>query len=498
MPCDLLQGCAKTYCCNPLRQPIDDHVLAPYVIITVKGQGNTITVGNKSNPARNNHAVVKSFKYGSTAGDGGGGLKMDVEIADEAGGSFATFISKIISIQDFQKITDSFWINAKWGWIGAKCPGDNIYPATEHTMGLKKVTCNFQHGLLKFTLEGIDVTATAFEAAADRNHGTDNNPIPLKQAIIDLCNTHKTDVFFWKPHTHQTWEFLDPATKDGKGDPNRPKGVWRENSQNFIQTIMNWCAPYTTTDKKGITPSFNSKRKPGTREQLILWEGFAGRCDEIVNPCDPITNLGTYVVNGGKRSPVISFNPQWDWHFGNINQSGGDSSKVANQQKQESGIPNCFFGGPQEVQRGLPTFNPVTDDAVRVYGTKRALIDTQDAVAQQARANISTTAIKAELKIQGNPFFADPINLTGKFCSVIVINPFHIQSGVGGGICGDWLQAEPCNSILSNRAYLVMGSYHEIKEGSYTTTLKLHLPAPGVDIGVGLPLGGDPLAPKIN
>jgi hypothetical protein len=364
----------------------------------------------------------------------------------------------------------------------------------EKYLDLSKIAATFTHGLMKFTLEGIDVTAQASEGAIDKSYGTDKDPMPLKTAINLLCVKHSVKVYFWRPNTKEEWEFGDP-NKGGKGDKNYPKGVWRENSQNLIQTIMNWIAPYKTDKDKGVTPSFNSKRPPGSQEELILWEGFAPRCGEIVDPCDPKVTIGTYIVNGSKFSPVISFNPTFNWHFGAINQSGGASSQVSNQQKPEQGIPNCDFGKPDHVQKGNPTFNPVTDDAIRIYGTKRALTATQNSQAEHARANISANSISAELKVQGDPLLADPIFLTGKFCSVIFINPFHIQKT---STCGDWLQAEPCNSMLSNRAWIVLGSYHEIREGSYTTTIKLQLPAPGVDISVGEPLGADPKGGKIN
>ncbi|MFX8961275.1 hypothetical protein ABTN21_19265, partial [Acinetobacter baumannii] len=74
-----------------------------------------------SQPARRNHAVVKSLKYGHTAGNGGGGFACEGEIADEAGGSFATFIDSVISVQDFGRIRNQNWIHIKWGWIETNC-----------------------------------------------------------------------------------------------------------------------------------------------------------------------------------------------------------------------------------------------------------------------------------------------------------------------------------------------------------------------------------------
>src|SRR6185437_8328740 len=97
-------------------------------------------------------------------------------------------------------------------------------------------------------------------------------------------------------------------------------------------------------------------------------------------------------------------------------------------------------------------------------------------------------SITAELKIQGNPAFADPILFTQRTISIIVINPFHIKRGIDNE-CGDWLQAETCNKVLSNKRWWVTGVVEDIREGSYTTTLKVRLDAPGVDVSFGEPLG---------
>jgi hypothetical protein len=139
----------------------------------------------------------------------------------------------------------------------------------------------------------------------------------------------------------------------------------------------------------------------------------------------------------------------------------------------------------------MDTYATQTDDATYINGPKNAMTILQQGQAANTRANVSFNSIEAELKIQGDPTFADPIFTVGKTLALLVINPFHVDDS-GGGSCGDWTQAETCNAVLSNKNWIIMGSHHEIKEGSYTTIIKVRLPAPGADISVGQPLGADP------
>jgi hypothetical protein len=99
--------------------------------------------------------------------------------------------------------------------------------------------------------------------------------------------------------------------------------------------------------------------------------------------------------------------------------------------------------------------------------------------------------ITADLRILGDPRaqFVYMDRWMGQSVSIVAINPFHIAGGGNGG-CGDWLAKPMCNQILSNKSWKVHAVNHSIKEGSYTTTLKLFLEAPGIQIGHDDPLGG--------
>ena len=106
MSCDLLQGCSR-FCCEPIRKLVNTEIMSPFIEITMIKGSNKITVGNESMPSRRNHAAVKSLKFGHGAGGGSGGLAAVVEITDEAGGNFATFIDHVASILNPKKIDEN-------------------------------------------------------------------------------------------------------------------------------------------------------------------------------------------------------------------------------------------------------------------------------------------------------------------------------------------------------------------------------------------------------
>lgn len=493
MSCDLLQGCS-TFCCEPIRELINTEIMSPFITLTVSGSAGTITVGNKSQPTRfdnngnqengYNHAAVKSLKFGHASG-----LEMEVEVTDEAGGSFATFINSVMSQQNFKKLRESNWMNVTWGWIESSCDGtDKTIRQTSHTMSLLSMEFSYQHGLMKFNLKGADLSKPAFESETNVTYGTDDYPLPIKQAIEKICEEYSCNVKFLRVDG-STWEFGDPAENGGDGNPNAYKGSFKAHGEDFIQAILRWIIPYKTDRGKGIVPAFNSKLPPGEHLELILWESETSECDQ---PYSCKYSIGTYIVNGGKNSPVISFQPSIKYTFAALGKSGGNSSEYNGEQRQETGDKNCNYGDSGNVNQGMRSYNVASsNDALNIYGTKLVLKETMDAQATHAKANESYKPITAELKIQGDPFLADPIALRARTVALVVINPYHIQKNSLED-CGDWLQAESCNMVLSNRNWLINGSSHEIKEGSYTTTLKLYLAAPGVDISIGQPIGNDP------
>jgi len=498
--CDFLQGCSR-FCCEPVREVIDSDLNAPFIELTVAGEAGTITVGNKSQPHRNNHAIVKSLKYGHSAGGGGGGLALEVEVCDESGGSFATFINSLITSINLSHIRTCNWMRAKWGWIETTCNGpERVNRFTVHTLQMNSIEFQYKHGLMTFNLKGTDLTDTCFETATSVAFGTAEAPIPLKRAIDEICRMYQTRVSFRRVgvDSDDAWNFgTSGSGGGGAGDPNQPMGHWQSHGENFIQAIMRWIKNYTTTNGLGITPSFSSTGPPGDHNELILWEAFTPRCDALESNCPP-NSIGTYIVNGGKKSPVISFQPNLKWTFAALSEAGGASGTTTAGTSSAVGDPACHFDSPGTgIDGGMRSYNVVTEDAISSYGTRTALPSVLAAESANARANMTFGPVEGELKIQGDPLLADPVFMVGKHCALVVINPYHHQD-VGGGECGDWLQAETCNAVLSNRRWMVLGSSHEIKEGSYTTTLKLKLDMANTQLNRGAPFGGDTEGFRIN
>lgn len=91
------------------------------------------------------------------------------------------------------------------------------------------------------------------------------------------------------------------------------------------------------------------------------------------------------------------------------------------------------------------------------------------------------------MKIQGNPFYGDALALVGRSVSILFINPYYFGDPEGP----TWLQTSNCNTMLSNKRYMIKNINHNISIGSYTTTLKLLLALPNTDMDFDSTLGGN-------
>jgi hypothetical protein len=97
--------------------------------------------------------------------------------------------------------------------------------------------------------------------------------------------------------------------------------------------------------------------------------------------------------------------------------------------------------------------------------------------------------MEGELRVQGDPSLGGPRKTFGRTVSLVFINPFHVMPNGRG--CGDWLANPVCNCVYSNKAWWVKAIDHSIREGSYVTTIKVALMAPGSDVNDNEPFGGN-------
>jgi len=461
-----LVGCASNYSCGRLKTAIDGDSVSPYVKLFFGDPNNPdITVGNESSSKFDHTAAVKSFDIGSS-----NGLGFKAEIIDSQGGAFHLFIDKLNKCMS--KASNEYKMGAEWGWTVSDCGGGSRLIRSPKILMIP-LNCEtlFADGKVKFIIDGSDMMQHVFTARHDVIKGDDDNRMFLRDAIEQLAQDSepKFNVKFIKRSKDGT----ESPLKFKEGGVNGPKDIWSCDGQNKLATIQKWIEPFLTNDDKGIVPLWDSREEKPT---IIFLQDPAPADGEGSDPCS--SSLGTYIVNGGSCSPVIRFTPKFNWlaAFAGLS-SGGNAGGAATGEstKKEKNL--------QTEETGIQQSIPITSAAWNVFGPNKAVSETEKAQNAQDKANSALnpglSPIEAELVVQGDPSeeLVHSILSIGKKVSLVVVNPFHI---LGTGGCGDWLAQPGCNQILSNKNWDVMGLSHSIKEGSYTTTIKIRLVTSGI------------------
>jgi len=488
-------SCISEYMCTEEVHPIDGAVYTPYVELTVGGKVVLLT-GNRSSTEVDNHAAIQSFQYGTTMGQGGCGIK--VEIIDEGGVLYKNIVKGLNAdiTKALSAVTGVNSCKAKFGWVVKRCDGstDLITNESYNCDGVgggelwflpKNIQTTFDNGIIKFIFEAQDIFVRSFDARLEKAIGDESNKVPLKTALRDLFTTKdpESNVPEFK-NKDKTGEF-DFANSDG--GPDGPKSVWAPEQESNVACARKWLNNVKTKDGLGV---------------LIVWDPCKKKIifqEDPVNKkcCDTNLNIGTFIVNGGNRSPVLSFAPQVEWPLGANAGSGGtpagsssgNSGKDVKSKEMEP-IQNTGSQTSQNIPNDQDLWR-IPDD----QGEK-----TMENFSIQNEANKPweqmIKPIEAELKIFGNPKYVNPIFYTGRFMSIVVIDPYYFegggdlgQAGIDGGSC-TWIQEPDCNPILSNKRWMILGVDHQINMGSYVTTFKVRLDVPNVNIPAGEPIGG--------
>lgn len=486
-----LAGCIVDYKCGTLRVPDgnaapDGDVMAPFVVAKFKGSGGetTITVGNESAPDFDHHAVITSFEYGASDG-----LEGSLEIIDEQGGAFNEFVDAIVKCLNKENDPNST-VLMSWGWIAQNCRGGLQKFGGDFTakMKLQGLEVTFAEGKVKYNINLLDLGQLVFTSKEDDIWGTDKAKMPLKQAIRRLGVKRAPTMkfrFFRKGvggRRDSTWNFKDFPKPDG------PVCVWDTDNENKLNTIMKWIEPFQTDKGKGVFITASTSEA----DTFILWEDTKPKPGEAES-CVASQSIGTFLVNAGRCSNVLEFSPKISWPqaFARLATGGGtEGAGGSGSQKQKKDEGSKDQGEQTGSQEGL-TMNRYAWDC---HGPKNAIKKLEESQKLHHRAGagaMGIESIEAELKLVGIPFaeFVKLVLIKGRWASIVVINPFHIFGTTNGG-CGEWLAKPGCNKILSNKKWLVLGVNHQISAGQYTTTLKVKLPVPGIDLLPNEPLGG--------
>lgn len=477
--------CLATYNCfgSPEKPQPRSANLTPFVRLGFGGESREITTGNNSS-LPDNRAVIKSMDYGFS--DGGVGITL--EIIDQDGSDFKNFVKRLSKTLAYNKDRDLMFV--EFGWIRQDCYGLITVNTTNNHGGTlsflpKAAETTHEGSIVKIKLTGTDLFDRIAEQRIERNLGTEDNKITLKDAIRKLFREnepHIDKIEFRKAIGGNTdcgeeWGFkVDDGGCDG------PKAVWSTEQQNALAVCRRWLSPFTTRDGKGVVIQWNP-----TDFNLVLLEDPTPAKDEKFDCCT--NNLGTFIVNGGDCSNVISFTPTINWTLAYNSASGGGGAAGATattvksqdnkEDKEKSGVQTTIV-----ADNNATMYRPADQIPVKIATAERAH-------SKACRIHELPSSINAELKIQGDPSFAFPIGnsgVIGKNITIIVISPFYITKTDSG--C-DWLAQPVCHPVLSNKNWTIIGMNHQIADGSYTTTLKVVLATPNNDLDRTKVLGGD-------
>lgn len=492
MPDGCLAGCILDYYCAPLHRPgpagKQAESFAPLVEVIIGGDGNnSITVGNKSFPSSPHTAVIKSYEVGWIDT-----ISMSVEILDEAGGRFGAIVDSLRKCAIVGKGTK---LKHRFGWTLTNCENSKMEPIWSPWIEseMAEFDVNYSEGKIKYLIKCANLNVIYEDMREDKNYGEDDKKVTIEQAIERLCGEPpEIRVQYCWVEPDGQWKCGKFKWKNVEGDV---KSTWQADNQNRIATITKWLEPFRVDDGspkgKGIIVIFDTL----VPDSLILLR------DPTLDPKEgrfcQASSLGTFIVNGGKCSSVIEFSPTFNWIKGlaNFNAGGGTSGPAntnSNFEEDEKTPSQEQDHGPTA---GLQQQVTITHQAWEVYGPKNAYKETMISHQCHAKANrvteVNVAPITAELKILGDPRpqFVDHRLWREKPISIVAINPFHIKGDFNNG-CGEWLAEPQCNKWLSNKSWMVMGINHSVKEGSYTTTLKVRLAAPGIENANQDPMGG--------
>lgn len=534
---NFLRGCVKNSCPenddNRIVLPAPGETLAPFVIVTFdsvdeKGRPFVITVGNNSSLSTNppNVASISTFEYGTS-----NGFMFNIEIVDQEEGTFTKFLDQLHKC--VRKAGIKVAAHVQWGWLGETCKREKIrlpssdsksaqsFPVINGITGIRGVPIqldvSIQGGLVKAL---IKITGTETFVFHQREK-VDLKKMSIRNSLVELfkpssgCEPQMNIAFLSRNSNARNRKienfFASIGDKKKKGG-RRGNDEWAferdfefarvAENKNRIEIAKEWIEDYVTEKKLGVTMQSDATHG----NVIIFWEDLAE--EEKNKPKCNKNHIGTFIVNGGPASPVLEFTPKINWPDAWAALSvGGTTGGVASGKGKEKAVKQK---GSQRVSdkngkccntevTGTTQGIPLSNQAVGTYAGDEATEKVDEAQKAHQKAEFwRGRPIEAELRLQGQAGlkWADVKQITSKFISIVFINPFYLK----GSGCGDWLAQPACNEVLTNRNWRIQSLNHMIKEGSWTTTLKIILQPPGageLDPEKTRKLGGDEKSPYV-
>lgn len=537
-----LKGCIKSYLPTlggkKIFEPYDELIMYPWVRAWIDGEPFMLSMGNVS--SAKNEANIKSFNFGIS-----NGLGVKLEVVDESGGVFFQFFTRM---NNSNKANPAKLLFFQWGYnvqdefgkmkavptppvtlsdmpeiggdapdtnwtLGRPSPDSTQYVSSVRKLIIENIECQAQSAsTYKFIITGKDMNEPMNMSADNRTFGGDTNPMHLTSAIRALMRPYNIKVSFIDMRSGNVlparFEVPPNAGKSPAGqggDPAKlgPLGKWNANNKSPLQAVLEWMRMMRSEDGRGFVSSWQDT----SAGQMLV---FRVMTTDPCLPYNPQNVLGTYLVNAGKCSPVVSFQPNFSALLPPVPKSGSgqptpsggkspnpetDTGLKPDPCANAAAMTNLFKSGVGNLQPGAGQSGWIW----WMGDTARKMLD---AATVNIYANLLFQPITAELTIQGNPAYENALMLISYSVGVVYLNPFRPKPSVlktFGPL--EWLQGNPsqislrtdsCSPILSNLNWLVKGVNHDIRDGVYHTTLQLYLQYPGLTLPPGAPVGGTP------
>jgi len=473
MACTVGKEAAKYLKCLPPEKPMAGHVFAPFFELYLKGM--LFKCGNESYDKDPHKVALKSMQYGLAQGQGG--ITCEFELIAEGATGYKELLDVINkSIKEAPEDINQCWF--KFGWIKRNCgEAAQIGSESPHIKILPtKLSTNIDSGVTKIKLTCTDLLIRSFSRRVEKDEGSEDNLIDLKQAVKQLCDNNDPviDVEF-RSADGGNLEFELSEDKEGKG----PKSAWQANELPLLSTIRNWVSVVKTLSGKGVYFKYDP-----VDVKLIIQEDDACTGDGENCGCSGIK--ASYIVNGGNCSNVLSFTPDIEWVLdagGHGGVAGGSSSgNLIKAKPPLDSLPIEPSGSGNTIS--IPAEANTIPPEVRAANA-------EEANAANITANKSLElkkTIEAELTIIGDPSWFTLADVAGRYVSIAVVSPFAITGGSGECV---WLADPPLNPVLSNKRWMVQGVDHQIEAGKFVTKLKVTLPAGNAELSSNAPLGNN-------
>ena len=486
-----------------------------------------VSTGNFANQEESRNAFIKSFRLSVQNGFGA-----TLEIIDTSGNDFVGFYNTIYKNQCFKddepaangqaaqnavKIPNIFIVSVNVGYVflnseGQKVVYQSYFNAPSNylpgrTIGpylnffLIKTDVDISTNVWRYTLHLSAPDGPLSNQVVIDRKGAPGKEVPLLTAAEMMLDGSCPPKFIYEdPRKARVAIIEKPKGVNGKYTYTSERGAGSiENATRRgvfagynlppLDAIRKNMDTFVTRSDKGVFMHYPTGANDDTLYLLEAESVFCIQKRGSIPQCGYSAFAGTYVVNGGDFSPVISFNPKISYQgipnklSGGV-AGGGTSTKSiqVNQICKNNALNSAADEKDKATTQGqtVSMSSAISNDSIQKEAPKnlpqlQATAGAAALAAENASKPFLQGAVAATMVIQGDPRFLWSSLLIGTAIKIIFVNPFAITTR-GSPIFGtetDWLATPKINSVISDGIYLINSCDHEISNGSWRTTLQM-------------------------